>query len=207
MDDSERTPKRRRLDQDVIDIDANHVIDVDSDEPASANGTSAIAPAGRGNGHVPVAVNLGGLARPAVLPGTDFTLANGNTARVYGGYIPEPPANVKSETKPSLPDNTSNANETIDLTNAPTPPPTNASLPPEEERKPLCIGSIDTQALILYPSALMERGNNTEELVRSRQVRVDTSGDEWLHVKCKWRQRGGPHGGMENDSIVVLNSE
>lgn len=201
MDDSERTPKRRRLDQDVIDIDAEPVIDVDGDDPAAPTGTTSTTTAVRVNGHAPVAVNLGAFTRPAMPPGTEFPLANGKTARVYGGYIPDPSVDVKAESKPSvLPDTASNANDAIDLTDAPSPPR-------QDARKPLCIGSIDTQALILYPSSLMERSNNTEELVRQRQVRVDTAGDEWLHVKCKWRQKGGPKGGMENDSIVVLNSE
>jgi hypothetical protein len=115
----------------------------------------------------------------------------------------EPAAGTGSE--PSLPAETaSNAKEVIDLTDAPSPPPSAPSPPPI---KPLCIGSIDTEALILFPSALTERGVNTEGLVRTRQVMVDAAGEEWLHVKCKWRRRGGPEGGMENDSIVVLNSE
>jgi SWI/SNF-related matrix-associated actin-dependent regulator of chromatin subfamily A3 len=206
MDDSDRLPKRRKLDQEVIDIDANGVIDLDGDESPAANGSTSTTTAVRSNGHAPVAVNLGNLARPAIPPGTEFQLSNGNTARVYGGYIPTPAADVKTESKPSLPaDTASNANEAIDLTNAPSPPSAPSPIL-YDKGKPLCIGSIDTQALILYPSPLMERGNHTEDLVRTRQVRVDTAGEEWLHVKCKWRQRA-PEGGMENDSIVVLNSE
>jgi hypothetical protein len=106
--------------------------------------------------------------------------------------------------KPSLPADTAiNAKEVIDLTYAPTPPP---SFPSNEQapRKILCIGSIDTEALIRYPFALMTRGFNTEELVRARQVRVDSAGDEWLHVKCKWRQKSGE---MKNDCILVFDSE
>lgn len=200
---SDRTPKRRRIDTDVIDIDAPPVIDIDA---------PPVPPAVQTNGHAPVPVNLFARPVPAV---------NGNAFGAYqassAGFVqpsvfaqpppqqqqqPEFPFDVKGETKPSTTAPTTSSTA-IDLTNAPSPPPQPAA---PDARKPICIGSIDTQALILYPSPLMEKGNSTEDLVRSRQVRIDQVGDEWLHVKCKWRARG-VEGSQENDSIVVLNSE
>ncbi|KAJ9107742.1 hypothetical protein QFC21_001203 [Naganishia friedmannii] len=120
--------------------------------------------------------------------------------------------------------NASTPSTAIDLTNEPSPSPNESSPPPSaaappppsaathgghDPRKPICVGSIDTQALILYPTRLMSRGADTEELVRSRQVRVDGAGEEWLHVKCKYRRTavppGAPEGSQDAEMVVVMN--
>lgn len=194
---SDRTPKRRRLDTDVIDIDAATVIDIDNPAPVVQT-----------NGHVPVPVNLGAFARPPGFQANGHVFGYPGPSAGFAMDHPPPafpfdPPHIKHEVKPPLPPATTST--AIDLTDDTSPPP-RPHQPSFDAKKPICIGSIDTQALILYPSPLMERGNNTEELVRTRQVRTDAQGDEWLHVKCKWRARGAD-GSQENDSIVVLNSE
>ncbi|KAJ9115870.1 hypothetical protein QFC22_005012 [Naganishia vaughanmartiniae] len=112
--------------------------------------------------------------------------------------------------------NASTASTAIDLTNEASPPPSTAPPPSSythaaghDPKKPICVGSIDTQALILYPTRLMSKGADTEELVRTRQVRVDLAGDEWLHVKCKYRRTavppGAPEGSQDGEMVVVMN--
>lgn len=59
------------------------------------------------------------------------------------------------------------------------------------DRRPVCIGSVDTQALILYPISIMQKGSNRDELLRSGDLRVDQGGEEWLKVKLKFRKGKG----------------
>ncbi len=49
-------------------------------------------------------------------------------------------------------------------------------------------------ALILYPSAFVQRGHDTDALLRAGEVRIQPNGDEWLKVKMKLRRaKAGKH--------------
>jgi hypothetical protein len=99
-----------------------------------------------------------------------------------------------------------NSSAPIDLTtDEPTPPPPPPTYPtvstthtrtndrpiPSPARQPLCIGSVDSMALILYPTAWMSKGTNVEELIRVGEVRRDQKGDEWLKVRLKFKRAKG----------------
>ena len=82
------------------------------------------------------------------------------------------------------------------------------------DRRPVCIGSIDTQALILYPISIMQKGSDRDELVRAGELRVDQGGEEWLKVKLKFRKGkgvgqtpGGDAGnGQAADTVINIMS-
>jgi hypothetical protein len=124
-------------------------------------------------------------------------------------YHPTQPAGVPYHpTNPVYPPEGFQAPSTgaIDLTNdefanryalpAAAPPPTMGQ--PDSidsldlrDRRPVCIGSIDTQALILYPIAIMQKGALRDEMIEGGELRVDLGGEEWLKVKLKFRKGKG----------------
>lgn len=82
------------------------------------------------------------------------------------------------------------------------------------DRRPICIGSIDTQALILYPIPIMQKGSNRDDLIRAGELRVDQGGEEWLKVKLKYRKGkvagqisgAGTENGPSPDTVINIMS-
>lgn len=109
--------------------------------------------------------------------------------RLDSGSVPvpkytNPTANTSQRNGP-----TSTSSGPIDLTNDAESvrynAPSQAPAIKLDKHKPVCIGSFDTQGLILYPSKIMHKGDNTAEMVQQRKVRVDGGGEEWLKIKIK----------------------
>lgn len=96
--------------------------------------------------------------------------------------------------------------DAIDLTGNGTPVIFRPPSPSQDERLPVCIGSIDTQAMIMYPLPMLDLKHDTAALVSAREVRVDLSGREFLKVKLKYRKPtpGEPEG---KGQIIIADCE
>ncbi|WVQ83192.1 hypothetical protein IAT38_005331 [Cryptococcus sp. DSM 104549] len=98
------------------------------------------------------------------------------------------------------------ASSAIDLTsrNIPSPPP------PSDEKKPLCIGSIRSAALMIYPCAAVVIGALPPPGSREKYDVVNFRGAEMLKVKLKFRAAGTlarkdePNSMLQRDVIQVL---
>jgi len=125
------------------------------------------------------------------------------TAQGFGYGQPYLPAassssTIKPEVIPPANPTTSTSAAPIDLTDdtvadryAQPAAPISAPTLDMTDRRPVCIGSIDTQALILYPISMMQKGSGRDELIRANELRVDQGGEEWLKVKLKFRKGKG----------------
>jgi hypothetical protein len=60
-------------------------------------------------------------------------------------------------------------------------------------------------ALVLYPSALMQKGERTDDLVRTGDVRRTNDGEEWVRVRLKYRKP--KHGRAGEETISILSGE
>jgi hypothetical protein len=118
----------------------------------------------------------------------------------YGTYAgPSGSSAARPEQKPPPPATTvSRTDVAIDLTDddvaarySMPPAPAQPANLDMSDRRPVCIGSIDTQALILYPISIMQKGSSRDELIRFGELRVDHGGEEWLKVKLKFRKGKG----------------
>ncbi|KAK8847498.1 hypothetical protein IAR55_005356 [Kwoniella newhampshirensis] len=95
----------------------------------------------------------------------------------------------------------------IDLTNLriPSPPPR-----PANDKSPICIGSLLSSALMLYPSPAVLIGAQPPSGSRERFDVVEYKGAEMLRVKLKYRQAGtlarkdDPMSILSRDSVQVL---
>ena len=150
------------------------------------------------------------VAVPAPAPGPSSSGARARevvwtgSAQGFGYGQPHHPTASSSSTstiKPEFPTATTSTSTSagpIDLTDdtvadryAQPAAPISAPTLDMTDRRPVCIGSIDTQALILYPISLMQKGSGRDELIRVNELRVDQGGEEWLKVKLKFRKGKG----------------
>lgn len=116
-------------------------------------------------------------------------------------FQPPPAKRPRVESSSS---NNGHYNGAIDLTGDTTPVIFRPPSPSPDERLPVCIGSIDTQALIMYPLPMLEFNHDTAALVNAREVRVDLGGREFLKVKLKYKK---PAPGDANDKGQIAISD
>jgi hypothetical protein len=159
---------------------------------------------GYGHGHASSSIPSGVHAQEVVWTGSAQGLGYGHPHHLAGPSSstikPEFPVGASTSTSAAA------AAAPIDLTDdtvadryaQPAPPISTPTLD-MTDRRPVCIGSIDTQALILYPIPMMQKGSGRDELIRMNELRVDHGGEEWLKVKLKFRKgKGvGAQGSME----------
>nr|XP_019008370.1 DNA repair protein RAD5 [Kwoniella pini CBS 10737]OCF47151.1 DNA repair protein RAD5 [Kwoniella pini CBS 10737] len=103
----------------------------------------------------------------------------------------------------TLPSTGKDASSAIDLTsrNIPSPPP-----PPVNDKKPICIGSLWSQAIMLYPCPAVVVGSHPPPESKERYEVVQFRNGELLRVKLKHRAAGTPARKGEPNNLLLRDT-